>query len=627
MKIKYKINLAAAAVLLLTTALLSLLQIRLMSDSMRSQQTAAINESTAAVVAQIENWLNAKLLLIDLAAQAIDSAYSPENMQRMIERKVLKDNFILVFGGLETDGKAIKNSNDWNPPETWDARKRPWYPLAVKSQSVALTEPYPDAVSGDILISAVAKISNQGQFLGAFGGDISLKTVSDAVNTLDFNKAGYAFLLSKNGSIISHPDQKMNGKSINELFDGQDVKLEKALFPVQVSGKKMMVSFVPLSNLKGMDWYIGVVLDEAILTKEVDLLIWSSIVGTVVGVGLSVLLLSLLMVKLLRPLEVLSKELHELNSGEGDLTHRLPISGNDEITHLSTEFNNLLQTLQSLISRVKHSSQQVLDSSVITSKTASVTAERIFSQLNELDQLAESMHEMSQQAEHVASSAQSAAHAADQANREAKNGAEVVSRSTLAIKHLADDMNEAKGTIVELARVSQQIESILLVITSIADQTNLLALNAAIEAARAGEAGRGFAVVADEVRKLASMTQHSTSEIREMIDQLHAGVRQAEARMSQSSSAAITTASDAIEANQVLERISVAINKINDMNLQIAAAAEEQSATTAGIDKNTDNIRMISHQVSDGAHAQVAQCELMGQQVNTQEQLLKNFKV
>ncbi|WP_459745713.1 methyl-accepting chemotaxis protein [Pseudomonas sp. 3A(2025)] len=267
------------------------------------------------------------------------------------------------------------------------------------------------------------------------------------------------------------------------------------------------------------------------------------------------------------------------------------------------------------------------ESTALTSHEANQADSRLQRQLQELDQLATAMQEMSSTAEDVARNAQVAAQAALAANQEAESGERVVLRSTEAIKHLAVEMEDTGQAILDLARLSDNIESILAVITSIAEQTNLLALNAAIEAARAGESGRGFAVVADEVRSLASRTQKSTQEIRQMIDQLQSGVRQAESRMQKSRDSASKTAEEAGAANEMLTRIRQAIVHINDMNTQIATAAEEQSATTEEINRNTTNIRDISHEVVAGAEEQVRQCALMGEQVQQQSHLLGRFNV
>ncbi|WAF83906.1 methyl-accepting chemotaxis protein [Metapseudomonas otitidis] len=627
MRIVHKVSLAAAAVLFLTTALLSLSQVSQVRETLRAQAESSISESSNALARQIENWLNAKLRLMDLMAQNIDSQYSPEQTQRVFDSPMLRNEFLLVFGALEADGKPIKNDPSWQPKPEWDGRQRPWYSVGKNGSQAVLTEPYTDSTTGEILISAVARLTDAGKFLGVMGGDIRLKTVADAVNTLDFNGAGYAFLLSRDGNIISHPDTKLNGKSYSELFDGKGPALRKELQEVEAGGKKLLVSFTPLPNLKGMDWYIGVVLDQDKVMAEANALSWRAVIGTVLGVVISLVVLSLLVKSLLRPLDGLAASLREINSGEGDLTRRLPAEGNDEISVLSREFNGFLQNLQTLIADVMSSSRQVRGSTQLTSHEAEQAASRLQVQLQELDQLATAMQEMASTAEEVARNAQAAAQAALAANEETENGVGVVSNSTQAIKQLADEMEDTGQAINELAKLSQNIESILSVITSIADQTNLLALNAAIEAARAGESGRGFAVVADEVRSLASRTQQSTQEIRQMIDQLQTGVRQAEQRMQQSRDTASRTAEDAGAANDMLGRIREAINRINDMNLQIATAAEEQSATTEEINRNTTNIRDISHEVAGGAEQQVRQCAVMVDQVGQQDRLLSRFRI
>jgi methyl-accepting chemotaxis protein len=627
MRIAYKAGIAAATVLLLTTAFLSLLQVNQIRDTLRSQVESSISESSNALARQIENWLNAKLRLMDLLAESIDSQYSPEANQRMIDLPLLKDEFILVFGSLEATGQTLKNSDSWNPRPDYDGRVRPWYATGKAASRAVLTEPYVDSTTGEILISAVAKISDAGRFLGVFGGDIRLQSVADAVNTLDFNGAGYAFLLSRSGNIISHPQADYNGKPVSELFGGQSPVLDKALREVEIDGKHMLLSFTPLPNLRGMDWYIGVVLDESIVMAEANRLTWLAVIGTVIGVAISLVVLGLLMGRLLQPLTLLSTSLREINSGEGDLTRRLAISSNDEIGELSQEFNRFLQTLQSLIGDVMGSAHQVRESTALTSNESEQAARRLQEQLQELDQLATAMQEMASTAEEVARNAQNAAQAALAANEETESGVRVVSQSSTAIRHLADEMDETSHAINELAKLSHNIESILQVITSIAEQTNLLALNAAIEAARAGESGRGFAVVADEVRSLASRTQQATQEIRQMIDQLQGGVRQAESRMQQNRDTASKTAEEASAANEMLGRIREAITRINDMNLQIATAAEEQSATTEEINRNTTNIRDISQELAGGAEQQVRQCAVMVEQVGQQDRLLGRFKV
>ncbi|WP_252271604.1 methyl-accepting chemotaxis protein, partial [Pseudomonas subflava] len=465
MKIAHKVGIAAAAVLFLTTSLLSLAQVSQVRSTLRSQVESSISESSNALARQIENWLNAKLRLMDLMSQTIDSDYSPENMQKVIDAPLLKNEFILVFGALEADGKPIKNDPSWQPSADWDGRQRPWFGTGKSGSQALLTEPYVDSTTGEILISAVAKISNAGQFLGVFGGDIRLKAVADAVNTLDFGGAGYAFLLSRSGNIISHPDTALNGKSYSTLFDGESPALNKELQELSGGDKNLLVSFTPLPNLQGMDWYIGVVLDKDIVMAEADTLSWRAVIGTVLGVVISLIALGMLMVRLLKPLDHLHASLREINSGQGDLTRRLPATGNDEIAEVSREFNSFLQSLQTLISDVMGSSRQVRESTTSTSGEANQASSRLHEQLQELDQLATAMQEMASTAEEVARNAQAAAQAAIAANEETENGVRVVSQSTTAIKRLADEMDDTGHAINELAKLSHNIESILSVIT------------------------------------------------------------------------------------------------------------------------------------------------------------------
>ncbi|MFT6985934.1 MAG: methyl-accepting chemotaxis protein [Psychromonas sp.] len=626
MKVSIKVVLASSLVLVLAISSLSWLQYREVKETLQHQSSSAIEESSNALAQQITNWLSGKLEVIDLAAQVIESNFSSEQIQNTFDAKILKDNFILIFGGLDTDGKAISNDSSWQP-ESWDARKRPWYKVARSANHAMITEPYEDSVTKDVLISVVANLSDKGELKGAFGGDLSLKTVSEALNTLTFNDAGYAFLLTQSGNIISHPDADNNGKNYAQLFAGNAVALDKEIQEIEVDGQTLWVSFTPLQGLESMDWYIGVVVDADIVMADADAMGWHSLIGVLISLVIGVIVLGSLMQTILKPIGLLTESLLAINSGNGDLTKRLPVISKDEFGGLAAQFNIFVENLQTIIINVKDLAADVGQSTHKISNESDNASQQLQQQLSELDQLATAMNEMASSAVEVAKNAQVAAHAAGTADKETAKGVQVVSHATHSINELAEHMEVAVESVVELAKFSNNIESILSVITSIADQTNLLALNAAIEAARAGESGRGFAVVADEVRSLASRTQESTREIRSMIEQLQSGVRVAEDNIKHSREAAITTAEEASQANDTLESIRVAILEINDMNIQIASAAEEQSATSEEINRNTTNIRDISQDVAVVAQGQVKHAELMREQMGKQDQQLNKFKV
>lgn len=627
MKVSHKVVLSASVVVVLAFSLYSWLQYSSLRSALLEKTTTSTQESSKALALQVDNWLQNKINLIEVIAQTVNSDFSQETIQKAFDAPINQKEFLLLFGGLDTNGSRITNDPNWNPPG-WDARKRPWYNVAQQHKQTVLTEPYPDSVTGEILISAVAAFRDQGTFKGAFGGDISLKTVSDSVNALNFNNTGYAFLLSKDGKIISHPNAALNGKSVTNLLQGGVPTLSTDLVEKQLAdGTPVYVSFSPLPNLYGSDWYIGVVLDDNKLFASVRDFGWVAFWGTLIAALLVSIVLYFVVTRLLQPLRALHESLEEINGGQGDLTKRLAITSDDEFGHVSGEFNKFIDYLQHLISEVKSQSRHIRENTDKTAASSVESSKQLYTQLNELDQLATAMHEMSATAHDVADNAQTAASRANQADVAAKEGEVIVDRTTTAIAQLTDQMGDVVTTINNLVGYSDNIESILTVITDIADQTNLLALNAAIEAARAGEQGRGFAVVADEVRTLASKTQESTEQINKMIQQLQAGVREAEKVILESRENANNTQQVADQAKVSLEAIRKSIIEINEMTIQIAAAAEEQSATSNEINRNTTNIRDISQSVSDAAQGQSVLCETMVEITVEQARSLDKFKV
>jgi len=328
-----------------------------------------------------------------------------------------------------------------------------------------------------------------------------------------------------------------------------------------------------------------------------------------------------------RPLKYAVNAMEDIAQGEGDLTRRLSEEGKDEISQLSAAFNHFAEKIRQIIQQVLLSSGQLSTSASEMSVITQETSAGIQHQQTETDQLATAMNEMTATVQEVASNAAHAAESARNANSSTSEGQQVVNRVINSINSLAQDINQSSSVISQLETESDNIGSVLDVIRGIAEQTNLLALNAAIEAARAGEQGRGFAVVADEVRTLASRTQQSTEEIQTMIQKLQQGAQEAVAVMENSNNKTNNSVNTAAEAGEALNTISSAVNNITDMNLQIASAAEEQGAASEEINRNVININDIAQQTTERSQQTAEASEKLARLSGELQALVMQFKV
>ena len=350
-------------------------------------------------------------------------------------------------------------------------------------------------------------------------------------------------------------------------------------------------------NLDGIEAQVAVVQDKVQERMQGMVL---SIVGVAVVVLLVIAAAGMLLANtILRPLHLMKANLDDIAAGEGDLTRRLTITSQDELGELAGSFNRFVDKIHGLVRQISEMTTQLTGLVNQVSDQANRSDQAMERQRHETDQVATAINEMSAAAQEVAKSAQSAAVAAQQTDEEGQAAKRVVAGSIEKIHALVDDIRSSGVSLDSLQKDVSSIVSVLGVIRSIADQTNLLALNAAIEAARAGEAGRGFAVVADEVRALASRTQISTQEIQGMIDRLQAGTQSAVEAMRRSSEAGDGTSAQANEAGASLDTMAQLIATINSMNAQIASAAEEQTAVAEEINRSVHQIAVAVDNVAD----------------------------
>ena len=311
----------------------------------------------------------------------------------------------------------------------------------------------------------------------------------------------------------------------------------------------------------------------------------------------------------------------------GDLTQSIHVEGRDEPARLLNALKSMQQSLRNTIQSIADSSNQLASASEELHAVTEDSTRGLHQQNTEIEQAATAVNEMTAAVEEVARNAVSTSEASRESNATAQQGREQVRHTVSSISQLADDVNGTAGEVEKLAERVREISKVLDVIRSIAEQTNLLALNAAIEAARAGDAGRGFAVVADEVRALAHRTQQSTQEIEQMIGAIQSGTDQAVGSMQSSNSRARSTLEVAQAAGTALELITQAISSINERNLVIASASEEQAQVAREVDRNLVNIRDLSLQSSAGANQTSAASQELSRLAIDLNNLVARFKV
>ncbi len=474
----------------------------------------------------------------------------------------------------------------------------------------------------------------------------------EVLNGMTFGEHGYIYGYDLDGNIVFHSgNPEMIGQSVLDLQDADGKPFVKDIIDTamdgggfvqfrwpRVEGEKPSPHLTFSREIEVWGWVIatGFFIDDIdtevarretnIANTVTQMMIWILVSGVALALLVSAVNL-LLSRRMLAPLQQTAKALLDIAEGEGDLTRRLDVHSRDEVGDVARGFNGFVEKIHQLVQEVQSAVGSLSQSTASMTDVVSQTQNDTRRQREDTSRTAAAIQEMVAAVQEVASSAAQAANAAQQADGDASEGDRVVADTIGAINQLAEDVHRSAEVISRLGQDADNIGSVVSVISDIAEQTNLLALNAAIGAARAGDQGRGFSVVADEVRNLASRTQQSTDEIQQMIERLQQGAREAVAVMANSREQSGATTERAASASRSLQQITASVATINEMNTQIAGAAEQQTAVAAEIEGSVQQVAEIADKAEHNASVLASTTANMGELEQRLSKLVMAFRV
>ena len=626
LKFRHKILLSACGVVVLAFALFTLYNDYLQRNTIRQNIEASVQQSGALTASSVQNWMSGRILVLENLAQDIGQQGAGETLAGLIEQPSYTRNFLFTYLG-QANG-VFTQRPDTQMPAGYDPRQRPWYGAAASAGQTVLTAPYQGAVGGlMVTIATPVKRKGNGELMGVVGGDVTLDTLVEIINSVDFGGIGHAFLADANGQVIVSPDKDQVMKNLKDIYPGSNLRIAAGMQDVILNGQDRIISFAPVAGLPSAQWYIGLSIDKDKAYAALSQFRTSAIIAMLIAVAAIAGLLGLLIPVLMSPLTTMGRAMRDIAEGEGDLTRRLAVQNKDEFGELATSFNRFVERIHASISEVSSATRLVHDLSekVVSASNASISGSE--EQSMRTNSVAAAINELGAATQEIARNAADASQHASGASEQAHGGREVVEEAISAMTALSQRISESCAQIETLNASTDEIGKILDVIKGISQQTNLLALNAAIEAARAGEAGRGFAVVADEVRNLAHRTQESAEEIHRMITSLQVGSREAVHTMNTSQVSSEQTVQVANQAGERLASVTQRIGEIDGMNQSVATATEEQTAVVESLNLDITQINALNQQGVENLNETLLHCDQLAQQAGRLKQLVGSFRI
>ncbi|OOF05791.1 MULTISPECIES: methyl-accepting chemotaxis protein [Salinivibrio] len=598
LSLKHKLAVSAGLAIIIGGFLVEALSFRASLSRLDTEVAQRLESTTASYNQYVSDWVASK----ERAMTSLTREADPDNMVTHLKQVRDSGGFDNVFLAYP-DGSQDNANGVVLPPGNDDPRKWGWYTNAKASPSnVFMDNPTVAAATGANVVSLGKALQFNGQTL-VLGADVEIGDIIEGLEKVILPGSGYMFIANQDGNIFTHANTDLLNQSISEL--GLSFNTIKSAMnsggsvTAEVGGAE---SVVYAKAIKDTDLITVTVINYDSLVAPLFDAVWGQIAVTIAVVIACTLLFNLLVNILFRPLTNVSNALEQIAHGSGDLTQRIEVESDDEVGQLAKNFNTFVGSMHQLISHIREQAQQLTSQSDSSTERAHRNVDDINQQQQEVTMVATAVTELASATQEIASHAEHTASTAQASTESTDNGRAVVENTKTSITRLSDELKQASTIVAELDKHSQEISTVLSTIQGIAEQTNLLALNAAIEAARAGEQGRGFAVVADEVRILSQRTHASTEEIKSTIETLQTTTASAVSTMESSSSLAGDSVADVDKATAALSEIDAAVNQISDMATQIATAAEEQTHVTSEITQNITSIKDVSEHLVHSAN-------------------------
>jgi methyl-accepting chemotaxis protein len=604
-KLGFKNTLIIVVIGLLISALgiTSYLAINKLEETAKSYLLGNLMDASKYEAENIHDYIRKSTLpVVNLAALYKKNNYS-ENHEQYMEIGASVSGVTKLTLGFDDGRSYTSRPSKTFPggvgiPSQYDPRTRSWYQLGKNSSALTLSDVFATK-QGALLLLAVHPVKD-----GVLASDVRLTYLQALIEGVNVVDDAVGLIVDQNGMVLASTSEEAkvqdNINDISDLssFSKRMVNNETLIEEISLNGMVNILVSTRIELEGSKPWYLMIAVDKEAAFATVNEASWQLLILSSIITIFFVIILILILNRIYQPVIALKELVENLSSGDGDLTQRLIVSGEDDLGQIATSVNSFIESLQLMMLDVKRVSIRLSEGLDVLKTHSDESTAILGKHQQETDQVVTAVEELSVTAELVAENAQDTAMFTQEANASGETSKETIINAQKSLKRLAQEVESATVNVANMSQETQDIGSILNVIGAIAEQTNLLALNAAIEAARAGEQGRGFAVVADEVRALAGRTQASTGEIEQALAKLQKESVSVVSSIDSTRNTSQQTVSEAAAVAESLETMTGFVTKINDLSSQIASSAQEQNAVIREISQNMSRIHIMVQELT-----------------------------